>query len=287
MQRFRIVVYIIIGCFFVSTNTYAFKQPVITVEVNKSSPVVGGVFKLQIKIAAEKSTKISWDSCDQLFKGSGNYILLTVNNFPYSDGYFKHEILFTSIKAVHSPIKDLPILIDSQKYAVPPFLIEFKADKAPTKINEIKPIAVTNWGLPLKAALFCILLILILFGLSAFLYFILVIWIKKSAPTALQRNSLSKLSELELKIENDNINTVLLIDEVIALLTEYLIDVNNYSSQQTGADKKVEAKIKFTNVLDRADELKFLPLPAMRLLYPDFIHNIRHIITNYQPKTIR
>lgn len=287
MLRICTVVFIIIGGLFLNVNSYGFKQPLITVSTNKASTVVGSVFKLEIKVTAEKNAAISWDQCDELFKQSQYFIFLKINDLPYANGSFTHQIYFTSLKPINKPIKELPILVNNWKYPAPNFVVEFKADKIAPTISNIKPVVNTTWTLILKATVFCLSLILGLLAVSYLVYLLIVKWIKVKTPQSFKNASLNKLSELELQIQNENVNSASLVDEIIALLTEYLVDDHVYSHIRLMSEAENEGLIKFNKIIDWSHELKFLPLLAMRQLYPDFVNSARDLIANYQPKTIR
>ena len=147
----KVIICIIIGCLLFKVNSYATAQPVVTVSGNTSPVVVGGVFKLEITVTGNKGTLVSWDLCDELFKNSAQFMLLSISSPTSPEGIFKHDILFTTVKPVHMPISSLPLLINKQKVATPGFKINFVADKKPLKLNDLKPNESASWLFTVRA----------------------------------------------------------------------------------------------------------------------------------------
>ena len=112
-------------------------------------------------------------------------------------------------------------------------------------------------------------------------------WINHAVPSSIKKDCLKKLASLETAGKNENFNAVLLINQLCDLLREYL----RLDMMILGVDdeSKVgdEFKTRFDKLINTANEIKFLPGPAVRMLYPEFISEIKDFITNYQPVTIR
>jgi len=283
----KVIICIIIGCLLFKVNSYATAQPVVTVSGNTSPVVVGGVFKLEITVTGNKGTLVSWDLCDELFKNSAQFMLLSISSPTSPEGIFKHDILFTTVKPVHMPISSLPLLINKQKVATPGFKINFVADKKPLKLNDLKPNESASWLFTVRAMALNGLLLLILLALIGASYVYLKNWINHAVPSSIKKDCLKKLASLETAGKNENFNAVLLINQLCDLLREYL----RLDMMILGVDdeSKVgdEFKTRFDKLINTANEIKFLPGPAVRMLYPEFISEIKDFITNYQPVTIR
>jgi hypothetical protein len=288
MRRFgKVIICIIIGCLLFKVNSYAVTQPVITVSGNTSPVVIGGVFKLEITVTGDKGTVISWDLCDELFKNSAQFMLLSISSPPSSEGTFKHDILFTTVKPVHMPISSLPLVINKQKVATPGFKINFIADKKPSKLNDLKPNEGASWFFTLKAVALNGLLLLILLILIGASYVYLKNWVNNAVPSTIKKNCLKKLASLELAGEQENFNAVILINQISDVLREYLkldMMVLGIDDENKVAE---EFKKKFDKLINTANEIKFLPVPAVRLLYPKLVSETKDFITNYQPVTIK
>jgi hypothetical protein len=283
----KVIICIIAGCLLFKVNAYALKQPVITVSGNTSPVVVGGVFKLEITVIADKGTVVSWELCDELFKQSAQYMLLAISSPPSPEGTFKHVILFTTVKPVHMPISSLPLLINKQKVPTPGFKINFIADKKPLKLNDLKPNEGASWLFTVKAFALNGLLLLVLLAVIGASYIYLKKWVNETVPSTIKKNCLKKLESLETAGKKDDFNPVVLINQISDLLREYLrldmlilgVDDENKVSE--------EFRTRFYKLINTANEIKFLPGPAVRLLYPEFVSEIRDFITSYQPVTIK
>jgi hypothetical protein len=288
MREFgKVIICVIIGCLLFKVNSYAVTQPAITVSGNTSPVVVGGVFKLEITVTADKGTVISWDLCDELFKNSAQFMLLSISSPPSPEGTFKHDILFTTVKPVHMPISSLPLLINKQKVATPGFKINFVADRKPLKLNDLKPNESASWKFTFKAIALNGLLLLMLLIVIGASYVYLKKWVNNRVPLTIKKSCLKKLETLERAGESENVNAAVLINQISDLLREYLrLDMLVLGVDDESKVGK-EFKTKFDSLISTANEIKFLPGPAVRLLYPEFISEIRDFITNYQPVTIR
>jgi hypothetical protein len=283
MHKNWILILVLIGCFFIKLNAFAQTQSPITIAVNLSPPAIGGVCTLTINVKGTVNDKISWDDCDYLFKNSTKYFFLNVKSFPFEAGFFKHQILFTSLKAIKDTIKDLPITINGKKLGLPKFYVTFKADRIPAAINDIKPNEKASWEYFNKSFTY---FLLILIGISIILiiiYYFVKKEITEKAPLVIKQKCLTRLTELEQAVKQDNANAVVLINQVLDLLNEYFQIGKFASKQRSNTAINIELAELFSKLNDTASQIKFLPLPAVRTLYPGFIKSSRELITNYTP----
>ena len=283
MHRNWIIVLVLIGCFFIKFNGIAQTQSPISVSVNPVPPAIGGVYSVTINVKGKSTDKVSWDDCDYLFKNSTKYFFLDVRFIPFADGFFKHQILFTSLKAIKDTIKDIPVTVNGKKLGSPKFYVIFKADKIPTVINDIKPNEKANWGYFNKSFTYFILSLLTLSGIFVVVYHFIKKEITEKAPLVIKEKCLTRLAELELAVKQDNVNAVVLINQVLDLLSEYF-QIGRFASKMRGTStNNIELVELFSKLNDTANQIKFLPLPAVRTLYPGFIKSSRELITSYTP----
>ncbi len=281
MHRNWVLFLVLLGCFFIKIKAVAQTQSPISVSINSATPAIGGVFNLTLTVKGKPSDKVSWDECDFLFKNSQKYFFLDTKSFPYANGEFKHQILFTSLKAIKDTVKDLPVAINGKRLGSSKFYITFKADKIPTAINEIKPNEKANWGYFNKAFTYFLIFILVLSVLLIIVFYFVKKEITEKAPLVIKEKCLSRLSELELAVKQDNVNGAVLINQVLDLLSEYF-QLGKYTRKRK-SDNTEELSALFSQINETANQIKFLPLPAVRTLYPAFIKSSRDLITTYTP----
>ncbi len=273
----------IIICFLLTvSSSYASKQPIIHVSVNARRTVIGHVIGLKISVEADKNARVSWQLCDELFKQSQQVTLLRVNSTA-AGGYFQHIIAFTSVKPTHLSITALPVIVNTGKFLSPPVSVDFKSDRLPLAIHDIKPIRETNWSNLINAVTKVGLVLVILLLALATIYSILVKRITTPAPSILKQNCLKKLSALELVACHQGVTAAIVINQVSDLLSEFLQTEITFSGQRSEISRTDYCNALFDNIRETANRLKFLPQSAATLIYPSFISDIREFIINYKP----
>jgi hypothetical protein len=287
MQRLRIVLYIIIGGLLVNSPAYALQQPSVKININTAKTVTAGVIRLQLSVKAGKSTIVSWELCDELFKQSQQVILLATNSPAAADGYFKHNIVFTAAKPIQLSINALPVLINKQKFFTRAFKVSFKSARLPLKLHDIKPVEPISWFYPAKALGITLVLLTIILMFITAAYLFLKKRINTTAPIVMRQNCLNRLSAIELAAKRQRITTATLVSEVSDLLKEYLQDDILISNQYFEVNIPGQSIIQFYKFRETANRMRFLPQPAARLLYPAFLNDIREFINSYQPAILK
>ena len=284
MRRLRILAYLIVGCFFINADCYAIEKPVINLSIDNDHVFVGQVIKLELTVKADRKSVILWKLFNEVFEQSEKITLLSDTSLS-GDGIFKHQIFFTSAKPLKLSVGQLGLTIDNEKVLTPPFKVEFKADKLPLKLHDIKPVEAVNWWYMIKAYLFNGLVLVLLLLVIAGAYIYIKRWINVNAPIRFKQNCLKKLSALESATNKDTLTVAALINQVFDLLREFLHVEKLTGEEGVEAANESDYPPALYKFVETANQLKFLPQPAAKLLYQNFISDIREFITTHQPKT--
>ena len=116
-----------------------------------------------------------------------------------------------------------------------------------------------------------------------FLYYLIKKEITEKAPLVIKQKCLTRLTEMEQAVKQDNVNAVVLINQVLDLLSEYFQIGKFASKKRSNTTNNIELLELFSKLNETASQIKFLPLPAVRTLYPGFIKSSRELIINYTP----
>ncbi|HTE02140.1 MAG TPA: hypothetical protein VK668_22785 [Mucilaginibacter sp.] len=280
MQRLKVV--LIIGYLFVTAGSYASTQPIIKIAIDNNEAVIGKVIRLEVIVRTGESARVSWQLCNELFSQSQQITLLATDSIT-ARGYAKYRVAFTCVKPIHLSISSLPVLINAQKFLTPSFKVNFKPERPISTLYNIKPVYDINWLNPLAASGKVILLLLIIWFISAVLYLRLKKRISSRASSKIKHNCLKKLAVLESAAERKAMTPFVLANKVSDVLTEYLQQITITPDHQLSNITPGEYDELFGKFRESVERVRFLPQPAAQLLYPVLINNARDFILTHQP----
>ncbi len=275
MERLKILCYLWL-CFFSIGKTYASGQPAIKTNISINNAVIGQAITLEINVKADKNAAVSWQLCDELFRQSEQLTLLSISSSA-SNGYFKHQVLFTCLKPIHFSIDGLPILIDQQKRFTSLLKINFRPAKLPVALHDIKPPEQVGFLYPVRSLIYFLSIPLIVF---VTLLALLILKRRGSILTAaeLQQIYLTKLYSLETTVPTQGVIINEIIDQTWSVFTEYLQMRLFYQDKQTISDLPNKDELTIITFKENLDTLKFSPPQLATQLYPLFLNDIKEFI---------